>query len=86
MPSFRLVRTSLESCPERGGALAALPLLSLPGSPSPSSEHACARECEGRGGQLEEEEEEGEGRKKGWKAGGGILGSLCSDPYPSVLL
>lgn len=37
MPSFRSVRTSLESCPERGGTLAALPLLGLPGSTSPSS-------------------------------------------------
>ena len=30
-------------------------------------------------------DEEG-GRKRGWKAGSGILGSLCCDPYPSVLL
>lgn len=26
------------------------------------------------------------GRKRGWKAGSGILGSLRCDPYPSVLL
>lgn len=37
MPSFRSVRTGLESCPERGGTLAALPVLGLPGSTSPSS-------------------------------------------------
>ncbi len=29
---------------------------------------------------------EGGGRKRVWKAGSGILGSLCCDPYPSVLL
>lgn len=67
-----LVRTDLKPCPWEWVAVALIQLPDLPGSTSLQFASA-------RGGQ-------GGGRKRRKKAGSRILGSLCSDPHPSILL